>query len=178
MRRTPLPGRTPLLARAVRAVALTALCCTGPVACVPFGGSAEAGVRYAEDFDRHEPLRVEGYPTDGSLRLVQQVVWRIADGDQGRLEDLSTDDAPPQERAVTARRWIAEFRKGAGGKATAVFCDPGDARQTVVLRFPGTGQTKVLHVRLDGVGGEDGWRVRMNEPAGAPPEPLPPCAAL
>ncbi|MFD0271517.1 hypothetical protein ACFVGY_33840 [Streptomyces sp. NPDC127106] len=178
MRRIPLPGRTPLLARAAQAAALPVLCCAGLAACVPFGGSAEADVRYAEDFNRHEPLRVEGYPTDGSLRLVQQVVWRIADGAPDRLEDLSSSDAPPQERADTARRWVAEFREGAGGKATAVFCDPGDARQTVVLRFPGTGQTKVLHVRLDGAAGEDGWRVRMNEPAGAPPEPLPPCAAL
>ncbi|MFK0252917.1 hypothetical protein [Streptomyces sp. NPDC090445] len=168
----------PLTARAVRAAVLPVLCCAGLVACVPFGGAAEADVRYAEDFDRHEPLLVQGYPTDGSLRLVQQVVWRIADGEPDRLEELAGSDAPPQERAGTARRWIAEFRKGAGGKATAVFCEPGEVHQGVVLRFPGTGQAKVLHVRRDGIGGEDGWRVRMNEPAGAPPEPLPPCAGL
>ncbi|MEU2391674.1 hypothetical protein [Streptomyces sp. NPDC007369] len=169
---------TPLLARAVRAAALPVLCCAGLAACVPFGGAAEADVRYGEDFNRHEPLLVQGYPTAGSLRLVQQVVWRIADGAPDRLEELSSSDATPQERASTARRWIAEFRTEAEGKATAVFCDPGDARQTVVLRFPGTGRTKVLHVRLDGIGGEDGWRVRMNEAPGAPPEPLPPCAGL
>ncbi|NXY97767.1 hypothetical protein HYE82_26000 [Streptomyces sp. BR123] len=164
--------------RRIPLLALPVLCCAGLAACAPFDGSAEADVRYAEDFNSHEPLLVQGYPTDGSLRLVQQVVWRIADGDPDRLEDLSGSDASPQERAGTARRWTTEFREGAGGKATAVFCEPGEVHQAVVLRFPGTGQTKVLHVRLDGIGGEDGWRVRMNEAAGAPPEPLPPCAEL
>ncbi|MEU5806938.1 hypothetical protein [Streptomyces sp. NPDC047718] len=178
MRRIPTPGATPPLSRVARAAALPVLCCAALAACAPLGAAAGADVRYAEDFDRHAPLRVEGYPSAGSLRLVQQVVWRIADGSPDRLEDLATGDAPPRQRADTARRWIAEFGGEAAGRATAVFCGPGDARQTVVLRFPGTGRTKVLHVRVDGAGGEDGWRVRMNEPAGAPPEPLPPCAEL
>ncbi len=148
--------------------------------CAALGGAgadADAGgsVSYAQDYAEHEPLRVEGYPSAGSLQLVQEVVWRIGDGAPDRLAVLGSSDSAAAERERTARRWVAEFGKGAGGKVTASFCGTGpvDGRQVVTLRFSDTGQTKVLHVRVDGVGGEDGWRVRMPPPAGDAPETPP-----
>ncbi|MEU3772880.1 hypothetical protein AB0F11_06655 [Streptomyces sp. NPDC032472] len=139
------------------------------------GCTAGAGVRYSEDYEKHEPLRVEGYPSAGSLRVVQEVVWRIGDGEAGALASLGSSDSSAGERERAAKRWVAEYRRGAGGPVTASFCGPGDERQVVTLRFGTTGQTKVLHVRLDGPGGESGWRVRLlaDEAPESPPAACP-----
>ncbi|MET9960607.1 hypothetical protein ABZ128_16425 [Streptomyces sp. NPDC006326] len=140
--------------------------------------AGDGDVRYYEDFSTHEPLRVQGYPSAGSLRLVQEVVWRLGDGDEGKLASLASSDSSPGEATKVARGWIAEFHQGARGQVTAAFCSPGDGREALVLTFHDTGQTKALHVRLDGNGGEDGWRVRMREAEqarGETPERLPQC---
>ncbi|MEU7555895.1 hypothetical protein AB0B01_26785 [Streptomyces sp. NPDC044571] len=135
-------------------------------------------MRYQQDFDRHEPLRVEGHPSAGALRLVQQVVWRLGDGAEAELASLASSDSAHGEAAKVARSWTAEFQKAAQGQVTAAFCRPGDGREALVLTFHDTGQTKVLHVRLDGGAGEDGWRVRMleaDQARGQAPESLPQC---
>ncbi|MEW2416272.1 hypothetical protein AB0953_21465 [Streptomyces sp. NPDC046866] len=138
-------------------------------------GGGGPGVRYSQDYERHEPLRVEGYPSAGSLRVVQEVVWRIGDGEAGALAALGSSDSSEGERERAAKRWVAQYRGGAAGPVTAAFCETGPAggRQVVALRFAATGQTKVLHVRLDGPGGESGWRVRL--PAQDTAEPPPSC---
>jgi hypothetical protein len=40
-------------------------------------------LQYETDYANHEPLHVFGYPSTGSLQVVQEVVWRIADGKAG-----------------------------------------------------------------------------------------------
>ncbi|MEV6978261.1 hypothetical protein [Kitasatospora sp. NPDC093806] len=143
-------------------------------------------LRYADDYARHEPLRVVGYPSVGSLRLTQEVVWRLADGSSGELADLATSDGSAAEAKATAANWVRSFQQGATGPVAAEFHDEGSVRQTVVLYFERTGQVKQLNLRLDGNAGSDGWRVQLREPdpkvAAAPPTwapatpggPLPP----
>ncbi|PZG75301.1 hypothetical protein C1I97_37530 [Streptomyces sp. NTH33] len=137
-------------------------------------------LRYATDYANHEPLHVFGYPSTGSLQVVQEVVWRIADGRAGDLEKLATSDSTDSETRKTAANWIKSFRKGARGKVAADFYDEASERQVVVLHFQDTGQVKEITVRLDGHAGEDGRRVLMNEagpkeatspPVWAPKEP-------
>ncbi|THA30540.1 hypothetical protein [Streptomyces sp. A1547] len=127
-------------------------------------GDRESGVRYSEDFARHEPLTVQGQPSAGSLQLVQETVWRIADGDGGKLASLGSSDGTDNDRKQTAQNWIKEFREGAEGGVTADFYGSGIDRQAVVLYFHKTNQIKAINVRLDGNGGEDGWRLKMLEP--------------
>lgn len=124
----------------------------------------DASVRYAQDYAEHQPLRVVGYPSSGSLQVTQEVVWRIADGDTDALQSLASSDGTRRQAEATAAAWIREFRKGAGGQVTADFYEDGSDRQMIVLYFHDTAQRTAVDVRLDGVGGEDGWRVRMNEP--------------
>ncbi|MET8097953.1 hypothetical protein ABZV29_15965 [Streptomyces sp. NPDC005236] len=131
--------------------------------CSSTGDSADA--HYAEDYAGHEPLRVLGYPSTGSLGVTQQLLWRIADDSPGRLAALATGDGGKDAARRTAGNWTRAFRKGAGGKVAADFYDEGSERQTVVLYFQGTGQRKEISVRLDGDAGADGWHVLMDEPS-------------
>ncbi|MFD4973659.1 hypothetical protein [Streptomyces sp. NPDC058424] len=149
----------------------------GLSACSPIDSS---DTRYETDYANHEPLHVFGYPSTGSLQVIQEIVWRIADGKAGDLEKLATSDSTDSETRKTAANWIKSFQRGAQGKVAADFCDEASERQVVVLYFQGTRQVKEVTVRLDGSAGEDGWRVMMNEgslkeatspPTWAPKEP-------
>ncbi|MET7971591.1 hypothetical protein ABZW44_00670 [Streptomyces mirabilis] len=124
-----------------------------------------ADTRYAKEYTGHEPLHVLGYPSTGSLGVTQQLVWRIADASADRLAALATGDGGKDAARSTADNWIKAFGKGAGGKVAADFYDEGSERQTVVLYFQDTGQTKEISVRLDGNAGDDGWHVLMDEPS-------------
>ncbi|MFE3325406.1 hypothetical protein [Streptomyces sp. NPDC059176] len=159
--RTTVAARPASVAvRTARAAVTTLALCVLPSCSL----TDDAPSRYAQDYAEHEPLRVVGYPSSGSLQVVQQVVWRIADGDADALRALAGSDGTRSETQATAGAWIRHFRTGARGKVTADFYDEGGERQTVVLYFHGTSQRAAVDVRLDGVGGEDGWRVRMNAP--------------
>jgi hypothetical protein len=132
------------------------------------GGCASANdqeLRYAGDYAGHRPLAVVGYPSAGSLQVVQEVVWGLAEGDAGRLAALGADDGDADVVRKTALNWIAAFGKGARGEVTAEFYDEGSERQVVVLYFHGTGQTKELTARVTDAGGPAlGWRVGMGDP--------------
>ncbi|WP_406835227.1 hypothetical protein ACICHK_01720 [Streptomyces sp. AHU1] len=153
--RAGAPARGPLSAALAIGVLLAALT----------GCSSTDDIRYAEDYARHEPLHVLGYPSTGSLGVTQQLVWRIADDSPDRLAALATSDSSEDTARSTADNWIEAFGKGAGGKVAADFYDEGSERQTVVLYFQDTGQRKEINVRLDGNGGDDGWHVLMDEPS-------------
>ncbi|MFJ7248869.1 hypothetical protein ACIQWA_31155 [Kitasatospora sp. NPDC098652] len=130
-------------------------------------------LRYADDYAQHEPLRVTGYPSAGSLRLTQEVVWRLADGSRGKLAAMATSDGSAAEANTTAANWVTTFHEGATGPVTAEFHGEASERQTVVLYFERTRQVKQINLRLDGNAGEDGWKVSMRETdpqeAAAPP---------
>ncbi|WP_328557937.1 MULTISPECIES: hypothetical protein [unclassified Streptomyces] len=151
-------SRVPMTAALAAGVLLATL--TG---CSSTGDTADS--RYAQDYAGHEPLHVLGYPSTGSLAVTQQLVWRIADDSPGQLAELATDDSGEDVARSTAENWIKAFGKGAGGKVAADFYDEGSERQTVVLYFQNTGQTKEISVRLDGDAGENGWHVLMDEPS-------------
>ncbi|MFG2848204.1 hypothetical protein ACGF12_34315 [Kitasatospora sp. NPDC048296] len=123
----------------------------------------DADLRYADDYAAHQPLRVVGYPSTGSLRLTQEVVWRLADGSRGKLASMATSDGSATEANATAANWVHSFQQGATGPVTAEFHGEASERQTVVLYFERTRQVKQINLRLDGNGGEDGWKVRMRE---------------
>ncbi|WP_327683273.1 hypothetical protein [Kitasatospora sp. NBC_00458] len=135
--------------------------------------SGDDGLRYADDYAGHEPLRVVGYPSTGSLRLTQEVVWRLADGSHDELAALATSDGSAAEAGTTAENWVRSFQEGARGPVTAEFHGEGSVRQSVVLYFERSRQVKQLKLRLDGIGGADGWRVLLRETdpqeAAAPP---------
>ncbi|MFJ7249365.1 hypothetical protein ACIQWA_32690 [Kitasatospora sp. NPDC098652] len=139
--------------------------------------SAEDDLRYVNDYVAHEPLRVVGYPSTGTLHLTQQIVWRLADGSEGSLATMASSDGSTAEARSTAVNWVRAFRDGAQGPVTAEFHGEGSVRQSVVLHFERTRQVKQLRLRLDGNGGADGWRVLMRETdpqeAAAPPTGLP-----
>ncbi|MFJ5553074.1 hypothetical protein [Streptomyces sp. NPDC093225] len=131
-------------------------------ACASAGGDE---LRYAGDYAGHRPLAVVGFPSAGSLQVVQEVVWALGEGDAERLAAVATDDGDADAVGKTAANWIAAFGKGARGKVTAEFYDEGSERQVVVLYFHDTGRTKDLVVRVTNDGGPAwGWRVRLNEP--------------
>ncbi|MGW2273432.1 hypothetical protein [Streptomyces yangpuensis] len=160
----------------VRAVPAAALAAGALSAC----GADEEGLRYARDHSHHEPLGVVGFPTSESLRITQQLVWRPADGGAGELESLAADpddEGADGEIEKTAQHWIQAFRKGAGGRVTAEFCDEGSVRRFVVVYFHDTAQIKGFLVLLTGDTGKDGRRVAMREPdpaqAAAAPEWVP-----
>ncbi|MFJ3876005.1 hypothetical protein ACIPW5_00940 [Streptomyces sp. NPDC090077] len=146
--------------RAGRAAATVAV--AGVLAgCADLPGEAE--VRYAGDYGGHEPLAVLGYPSAGTLRTAQEVVWRTADGDTEELAALAAPGTTHSAPEATARNWISAFGAGARGKVTAEFYDEGSKRQSVVLYFHSTGQIKQIDVR-SGMGGEDrDWYVYMDE---------------
>ncbi|MEU9148726.1 hypothetical protein [Streptomyces sp. NPDC048349] len=127
-------------------------------------GGGDGGAAYAGDYAGHEPLAVVGYPSAGSLRITQQVLWRLADGKTADLASLAADGDAEGDARKTAENWVTAFREGARGKVTADFYDEGSTRQVVVLYFHGTAQIKEIQVRATGNGGEDGWRVSMREP--------------
>ncbi|MFB6784775.1 hypothetical protein ACFCX0_47930 [Streptomyces sp. NPDC056352] len=122
-------------------------------------------LQYETDYANHDPLHVFGYPSTGSLQVVQEVVWRIADGKAGDLEKLATSDSTDSETRKTAANWIKSFQKGAKGKVAADFYDEASERQVVVLYFQDTHQVKQITVRVDDPEGANSWRVRMNEPS-------------
>ncbi|MEV7560583.1 hypothetical protein [Streptomyces sp. NPDC089795] len=151
----------PRTAFLVRVALVSVLACGGLTAC----GADEEDLLYATDYANHEPLGVVGYPTSESLRITQQLVWRLADGKAEEVEGLAADpDEARGDVERTARNWIRSFHEGAKGKVTADFYDEGSVRQLVVVYFHDTGQTKSFTVHLTGMAGEDGWRVTMREP--------------
>ncbi|MEU8893296.1 hypothetical protein [Streptomyces sp. NPDC048442] len=147
------------------------------------GCSSYGELDYVNDYVGYKPLRVVGYPSTGSLEMVQRVVWRLADGDAEGLaalaaEDLPVDGEPGDAGAVaakTARNWIDTFGKAAGGDVAADFYGDGSVRQAVILYFEKTGQTKRISVRI---GSAQKWGVTMTEPdpkeAAAAPKDAPP----
>ncbi|THA86561.1 hypothetical protein [Streptomyces sp. A0592] len=147
----------------VRAVLAAVLAAGALSAC----GADEDRLQYATDYSGHAPLGVVGYPTSDSLRVTQELVWRLADGRPGALESLAADPddkGAREEIEKTAQNWIRAYRQGAGGKVTAEFYDEGSVRQVVVVYFHDTAQIKVFQVRITGRTGEGGWRVTMREP--------------
>ncbi|MDH6711390.1 hypothetical protein P3T27_008148 [Kitasatospora sp. MAA19] len=148
-----VPGRpvAAALAAALSAI-LLAGCSSGP---------SDAELAYVGDYAGHPHLRVTGYPVTGTLGLVQQAVWRLADGSADRLEKLAASEGSAAERRDTAAAWVRDYQQGAKGSVTADFGDDPANRQTVVLSFHGTGQVKELQLRLDGRDGGDGWRILM-----------------
>ncbi len=149
-------------APAVRAALVAVLAWGGLTGCA---SPDEDRLQYATDYGNHEPLGVVGYPTSDSLQITQKLIWRIADGKAGELEALAAyGDEAKDETRKTAQNWVQSFGKGAGGKVTAEFYDEGSVRQTVVVYFHDTAQTKAFLVQLTGRTGEDGWRVHMREP--------------
>lgn len=113
---------------------------------------------YQSDYSSHEPLRVVGYPSRGSLETVQKTVWRLKDGKADALAELAVEGGKAAD--TTARNWIGAFGKAAQGKVTADFYDEGSTRQVVVLYFAKTGQKKAIEVRI---GGDDTWGVTLDE---------------
>ncbi|MEE1756490.1 hypothetical protein [Streptomyces sp. SP18CS02] len=136
-------------------MALALAVATGPLlsACAP-----DEYLAYQSDYAGHEPLRVVGYPSRGSLDVVQQAVWRLADGDDEALADLAVDDT---SAAATARNWVSTFGVAARGEVTADFYDEGSTRQVVVLYFAESGQVKEIEAR---VGDDDTWGLTLAEP--------------
>ncbi|WP_371521233.1 hypothetical protein [Kitasatospora sp. NBC_01300] len=127
------------------------------------GGAAEAELAYKADYAAHPHLRVTGYPSTGTLGVVQQVVWRLAEGAEGRLAELGVSDgmsaSDGMDGAAASAAWVREFGRGAQGAVTADFQDDPAERQTVVLTFHDTGQVKELVLRPGGRDGGDGCRV-------------------
>ncbi|MFI6102725.1 hypothetical protein [Streptomyces sp. NPDC051310] len=149
--------RAPAAAGAATALAALAVLAGGALT----GCSADSddSLAYASDYAAHEPLRVVGYPSRGSLDVVQKAVWRLADGDAEALADLAAEKGDAAE--PTARNWVKAFGAAAKGEVTADFYDEGSTRQVVVLYFAGSGQVKEIEAR---VGEDDAWAVTMNEP--------------
>ncbi|MBP0454463.1 hypothetical protein J5Y04_33765 [Kitasatospora sp. RG8] len=137
---------------AVLSAALAAVCSSG---------APDAELAHAGDYAAHPHLRVTGYPVPGTLDVVQQVVWRLADGAGGRLEKLASSDGSAAEHRAAAAAWVGEYQQGARGSVTADFGDDPADRQTVRLGFHDTGQVKELTLRLDGRAGDAGWRVLL-----------------
>ncbi|MFJ7296564.1 hypothetical protein [Streptomyces collinus] len=136
--------------------------------------SDDASLTYQTDYSNHQPLRVVGYPSTGSLETVQKAVWRLAEGDADGLAALAVDDAHAD---ATARNWVKAFGAAAEGDVTADFYDEGSVRQVVVLYFAKSGQTKEIEARI---GEGDSWGLTLAEPdpakatakpTWAPPEP-------
>ncbi|WP_328401479.1 hypothetical protein OHS70_27185 [Streptomyces sp. NBC_00390] len=113
---------------------------------------------YQDDYARHEPLHVVGYPSTGSLDVVQRVVWRLADGDAEALAALAVEDGSPD---ATARNWVRAFGAAAQGEVTADFYDEGSLRQVVVLYFAKNGRSKEIEARI---GADGSWGITMDEP--------------
>ncbi|WP_316739445.1 hypothetical protein [Streptomyces sp. MK7] len=119
------------------------------------------GASYEQAYADHEPLHVVGYPSTGSLLVMQELVWDIADGRTDELRKLATSDSSEAEARKTAENWIKGFGAGARGKVTGDFYDSGSERQVVVLYFHDSQQVKEFTVRLDGDAGKEDWRGLM-----------------
>ncbi|MGW0871207.1 hypothetical protein ACWD3Z_12030 [Streptomyces sp. NPDC002740] len=119
--------------------------------------SADDSLDYQSDYAGHAPLHVVGYPSRGSLDVVQNAVWRLADGDAGALAGLAVDD---RSADATARNWVDAYGTDAQGQVTADFYDEGSTRQVVVLYFA-SGQVKEIEARI---GEDDAWGLTMDEP--------------
>ncbi|GGZ87624.1 hypothetical protein GCM10010329_04480 [Streptomyces spiroverticillatus] len=141
---------------------LTALACAA-LALSGCTATAEKDLTDSTDYDNHNPLRVVGFPSTGTLRTVQRVVWRLADGDPDGLAELAIKDdgAENESPEKTAQNWVDAFGEGARGKVTADFYGDGSYRTAVVLYFEKTKQIKQILVR---VGSDDEWGVRLAEP--------------
>lgn len=158
-------------ATALRAAVLCSALAVGLLTGCSAGDGDGGGAAYAGDYASHEPLAVVGYPSAGSLRITQQVLWRLADGKAADLASLADgdgdgakDEGAKGDAETTAENWVKAFGKGARGKVTADFYDEGSTRQVVVLYFHDTAQIKEIQVRSAQDGVEDGWRVSMREP--------------
>ncbi|MFI6157994.1 hypothetical protein ACIBCA_35520 [Kitasatospora sp. NPDC051170] len=125
------------------------------------GGPSDAELEYAGDYAGHPHLKVAGYPTTDTLGLVQQVVWRLADGSSDRLTKLAASEGTADQRKDASAAWVRDYGKGAQGAVTAEFGDDPTGRQAVVLTFHDTGQVKEIQLRQDGHAGEDGWKVLL-----------------
>ncbi|NED22188.1 hypothetical protein G3I31_29775 [Streptomyces sp. SID9913] len=123
------------------------------------GCTSDESLTYQSDYSSHRPLRVVGYPSTGSLRTVQEAVWRLADGDVEGLAALAVDD--DTHATSTARNWVRAFGSAAQGDVTADFYDDGLVRQVVVLYFARSGLTKEIEVRVGEVGT---WGLTLAEP--------------
>ncbi|MEV6551130.1 hypothetical protein AB0M57_20805 [Streptomyces sp. NPDC051597] len=134
-------------------LAVALLAGSAVTACTPGGTDV-----YQSDYSTHEPLRVVGYPSRGSLEAVQKTAWRLDDGDADALAELAVEDGKAAD--TTARNWIKVFGRVAKGKVTADFYDEGSTRQVVVLYFARTGQKKAIEVRI---GADDAWGVTLDE---------------
>ncbi|WP_380281445.1 hypothetical protein [Kitasatospora purpeofusca] len=121
----------------------------------------DARLEHAADYAAHPHLAVTGYPVPESLGLVQQVVWRLADGSAERLVKLAAAEGPADARRTVAEEWVRTYGPGAAGEVTADFGDDPANRQTVRLTFHRTGQVKELTLRPDGADGGGGWRVLL-----------------
>ncbi|MGW0469032.1 hypothetical protein ACWDX6_27810 [Streptomyces sp. NPDC003027] len=171
LKRTKLPKR----ATAGAGAALTALAVLAGGVLTACSPDSDESLSYSSDYAAHEPLRVVGYPSRGSLEVVQKTVWRLSDGDAEALAALAAEKGDTAE--PTARNWVKAFGAAAKGEVTADFYDEGSTRQVVVLYFATSGQIKEIEAR---VGEDDAWAVTMNEPdpseasakpAWAPPKP-------
>lgn len=130
----------------------------------PLTACSDDGARpaYQADYADHPPLRVTGHPSTGSLETVQQVVWRLADGDADGLAALDTEGGDARDEA---RDWVETYGRAARAEVTADFLDEGSVRQDVVLHFAGPRRTQELTVRI---GDDDTWGVVLDAPDPAP----------
>ncbi|MFG3498055.1 hypothetical protein [Streptomyces sp. NPDC047928] len=151
-------ARTPSLAPAVALAVALALAAGATLTACSSGGSLD----YRSDYSAHEPLRVVGYPSTGSLDVVQKAVWRLADRDADALAALAVeDDDADADADATARTWVRAFGAAAQGEVTADFYDEGSTRQVVVLYFAKSGQVKEIEARI---GADDTWGITLAEP--------------
>lgn len=124
-------------------------------------GAEEARLEHSADYSAHPHLKVTGYPVPETLGLVQQVVWRLADGSADRLVKLAAAEGTADARRAAAEVWIRDYGPAAAGEVTADFGDDPANRQTVRITFHATGRVKELTLRLDGRDGSGDWRVML-----------------
>ncbi|WP_431681395.1 hypothetical protein [Kitasatospora sp. KL5] len=103
------PNRTSALFAAVLTLAVVVVYLALP---------SNPDVEYANDYVDHTALQVAGYPSSENLEVVQKALWRMADGDAGRLSALATSDGSKTQALTNAKIWVGAFGKGAQGRAT------------------------------------------------------------
>ncbi|MYX04953.1 MULTISPECIES: hypothetical protein [unclassified Streptomyces] len=153
MTRTPRPTAI----AAALALSLGGLSMTG---CT----SDDDQLAYQTDYANHQPLRVTGYPSVGSLRAVQQILWHLADRNADALAALHTED---DDAGSKARAWTKTYAKDAQGQVTADFEGEGSVRQEVVLHFAESRRTQEITVRID----NETWGAILDTPNPAPESP-------
>jgi hypothetical protein len=139
-----------------KTLAAAALALTLGASLTACGGDAQAD--YQTAYTNHQPLRVTGHPTTGSLGTVQRIVWHLADKDAEGLAELNTEGG---DAAAEARAWVEAYAADAQGEVTADFLDEGSVRQDVVLHFTKSRRTQELTVRI---GDEDTWGLVLDAP--------------